>query len=77
MSSLPKNYFSYHALAHRLIAEGKLKSYYYVENHNGISPAFVLVFDDDHHPVMPIRQERWEEYLAIIPPQKETPPPNT
>ena len=59
-------YFNYHAAAHRLIAEGKLKGYYLTERHNAISPALVLQFDDPRHPVMPIRQERWDEYLAII-----------
>ena len=60
------SYFNYHATAKRLIKEGKLKGYYFAEKHNKICPALVLVFDDISHPVMPIRQHRWEEYLAFI-----------
>ena len=49
-------YFHDHAVAKRLIKEGKWRGYYFAERHNGISPALVLLFDDDKHPVMPIRQ---------------------
>lgn len=60
-------YFNYHATAKGLIRQGKLKEFFFVDNYNGISPALVLVFDDDKHPVMPIRKERWAEYLEFIP----------
>ena len=59
-------YFNYHATAKRLIAEGKLKRYYFTERHNQISPAMVLIFDDPRHPVMPIRAHRFEEYLELL-----------
>ena len=59
-------YFDYHAVARRLIAEGRLRGYYFTNQHNAISPALVLLFDDECHPVMPIRQHRWEEYRAAI-----------
>ncbi len=59
-------YFNYHATAKRLIKENKLKAFYFTEKHNQISPALVLVFDDVSHPVMPIRKEKWQEYLDLI-----------
>ena len=59
-------YYNYHATAKRLIETGKLVNYYFTENHNGIRPALVLVFNDKAHPVMPIRQNRWQEYLLLI-----------
>lgn len=59
-------YFNYHATAKKLIKDGKLKGYYFTENHKGIRPALVLIFNDISHPVMPIRQHRWEEYLLEI-----------
>ncbi len=63
-------YYNYHATAKRLIAEGKLVGYYYTENHNGISPALVLVFDDFVHHKMPIRHYRWNEYTEMLPKNK-------
>ena len=59
------SYFNYHATAKKLIKENKLIKYYYAERYNNISPALVLVFDDIKHPVMPIRQERWDEYIKL------------
>ena len=59
-------YFDYHAVAKRLIAEGRLCGYYFTERHNSISPALVLLFDDERHPVMPIREHRWEEYRELL-----------
>ena len=64
-------YFNYHAAAKRLIAQGKLKAYYYTEKYKNISPALVLLFDDIKHPVMPVRQHRWREYSGILPEDKE------
>ncbi len=60
------SYFNYHATAKNLIKEGKLIDFYFTKKHNQISPALVLVFNDIVHPVMPIRKERWEEYLNLI-----------
>lgn len=59
-------YFNYHATAKQLIRQGRLKDYYFTERHQRISPALVLIFEDDKHPIMPIRQDRWEEYAALI-----------
>ncbi|MDD4292182.1 MAG: thermostable hemolysin delta-VPH [Clostridia bacterium] len=59
-------YFNYHATAKRLIESGKLIDYYFTQKHNRISPALVLVFNDFTHPVMPIRAERWQEYLPLL-----------
>lgn len=59
-------YFNYHATAKKLIAEGKLIRYYVTERHGHISPALVLLFDDEKHPIMPIREHRWEEYLPLL-----------
>lgn len=60
-------YYNYHATAKRLIREKKLIGYFFTENHRGISPALVLIFDDYVHPEMPIRKHRWEEYLPLLP----------
>lgn len=57
-------YFSYHAVAKRLIREGKLTAFKRVERWGSISPAFVLFFTD-HRP-MPIREARVPEYVALI-----------
>ena len=59
-------YFNYHATAKRLIASGRLVGYYLTERHRHIAPALVLLFDDEKHPVMPIRRERWEEYESLL-----------
>lgn len=66
-------YFSYHATAKKLIAEGKLTGYYFAKKHRAIAPALVLLFDDPKHPVMPIREHRWAEYLSLLPAKKEIP----
>jgi hypothetical protein len=63
-------YFNYHATAKRLIQDGKLTGYCFVKKHNSISPALVLIFDDVKHPIMPIRRERWTEYVKILPTEK-------
>jgi hypothetical protein len=63
-------YFNYHKTAKKLIKEGKLICYYLTENHNGIKPALVLVFNDKTHPVMPIRKERFEEYDNLLSKEK-------
>ncbi len=60
------SYFNYHATAKKLIFDGKLISYFFSENYNGISPALVLTFNDAKHPIMPIRQHRWKEYLTLL-----------
>lgn len=64
-------YFNYHATVKKLILEGKLIEYYFAERYNNISPALVLVFDDIKHPIMPIREHRFKEYLTLLPKSKE------
>ena len=59
-------YFNYHATAKRLIRQGKLTHYYITPQYGRISPALVLCFDDERHPVMPIREHRWEDYLPLL-----------
>ena len=64
-------YFNYHGIAKRLIREGKLKSYRFAKKYNGISPALILYFDDIRHPIMPIREDKWEEYMGLIKENKQ------
>ena len=59
-------YFNYHATAKRLIAEGKLRGFSFVERYRYISPALLLFFDDEQHPLMPIREDRFDEYLPLL-----------
>lgn len=64
-------YFNYHAIAKSMISDGKLKGYYFTEKYNNISPVLILIFDDIKHPIMPIRKHRWEEYIPLLPKEKE------
>lgn len=66
-------YFNYHATAKRLLGEGKLIKWQIVAQYRGISPAMVLIFDDFRHPIMPIRKERWGEYLPLLDQEKKAP----
>ncbi|MBQ9151621.1 MAG: thermostable hemolysin delta-VPH [Clostridia bacterium] len=59
-------YFSYHAIVKRMIAEGKLTGYYFTDEYHGISPALVLLFNDTRRPVMVIREHRWETYAEAL-----------
>lgn len=59
-------YFNYHAKAKNLIKNGKLLHYEIVDKYNDISPALLLFFNDQTHPIMPIRKERWNEYFMTI-----------
>lgn len=63
-------YFSYHNTVLNLIKQEKLIGFYFTDNHNGISPALVLLFNDNKHPIMPIRKHRWVDYLKILPDEK-------
>lgn len=58
------SYFNYHAKAKRLINDGHLVGYEFVDNWNGIKPALVLYFDEANP--MPIREYRWQEYLPLL-----------
>lgn len=57
-------YYNYHAQAKKLIKEGHLVRFEFVDRWNAIAPALVLYFDN--HLPMPIREEKWSEYLAIL-----------
>ncbi len=57
-------YFSYHAMAKKLIAEGHLIDYEIRDSWNKISPALVLYFDN-HRP-MPVREYLWDDYFLLI-----------
>lgn len=59
-------YFNYHATAKKLIKNGKLKEYQFVSEYNGIKDVLLLIFNDERHPFMPIRKERWREYFDIL-----------
>lgn len=57
-------YYNYHAKAHRLIEDGHLSKYEFLDEYHGIRPCLLLYFDN-HRP-MPIRDYRWNEYIPII-----------
>ena len=59
-------YFNYHATAKKLIKDGKLLKYHFLPEYNGIKDVLLLIFDDEKHPVMPIRRPRWREYFDIL-----------
>lgn len=64
-------YFNYHATAKKLIKDGKLISYSIKEKHGNIAPALVLIFCDQKHPIMPIREKHFDEYLNLISEQEK------
>ena len=68
-------YFNYHARAKRLILEGKLCGYEFLDEYHGISPALVLYFIDAKP--MPIRDYMWEKYLPMIEKYEEKSQKNT
>ena len=57
-------YFSYHAKVKRLINTGQVTKYEIVDDWNGIKPALVIFFLTA--PPMPIRLNRWGEYLPLL-----------
>ncbi|MEG0423152.1 MAG: thermostable hemolysin delta-VPH [Erysipelotrichaceae bacterium] len=57
-------YFNYHGQAKYLIKTGHLTHYEFKDQWNQIKPALVLYFDN-HFP-MPIREEKWSEYLKLL-----------
>ncbi len=57
-------YFNYHAKIHKLLKENDLDYYEIVDRWNSISPALVLHFYS--HPPMPIRIDKWGEYLPLL-----------
>jgi hypothetical protein len=58
------SYFNYHAKAKKLIKDGCLIRYEFVDNWNGIKPALVLYFKEANP--IPIREYRWNEYLPLL-----------
>ena len=60
------HYFNYHAKAKLLIKQGKLIHYEIKDKYKNISPELVLYFDDARHPIMPIREQHFGEYLELI-----------
>lgn len=63
-------YYSYHATAHRLIAQGNLTGYEFLNSYHDIAPCLMLYFDN-HKPML-IRMHKWDEYLPIISNRKES-----
>ena len=59
-------YFNYHATAKKLIKDGKLVEYRFVSEYNGIKDVLLLIFNDEKHPIMPIRRHKWDEYIKIL-----------
>ena len=59
-------YFNYHGTAKKLIKDGKLKEYRFLTEYNGIKDVLLLIFDDEKHPVMPIRRHRFNEYFDLL-----------
>ena len=57
-------YFNYHAKVKKLILEGKLSGYEFLDEYKGISPVLLLHFKD--YKSMPIRDYMWEEYLPYL-----------
>ncbi len=57
-------YYNYHAQVKKLIFEGRLTGYEFLDSYHGISPALVLYFKE--HKPMPIRDYMWEEYLPYL-----------
>lgn len=57
-------YFNYHAKAKKLITDGHLTHWEFVDTWNGISPALLLYFDNNKP--MPIREYRWAEYIPLL-----------
>lgn len=57
-------YFNYHAKAKNLIATGHLVRFEIVDKWGNISPALVLYFDNNRP--MPIREQRFDEYLPLL-----------
>lgn len=57
-------YFNYHAKVRKLIEGGHCTFAQIKDNHNGISPALLLHFDN--HAPMPIRLNHFDEYFNLL-----------
>lgn len=58
------SYYNYHGNAINLIKNGHCEKAEIVQNYNNISPALILYFNN--HKPMPIRQERFEQYMVLL-----------
>lgn len=57
-------YFNYHSKVKQVINDDVITKIEIVDNWNGISPAMVIYFKN-HNP-MPIREHKWDEYIALL-----------
>lgn len=57
-------YFNYHAKVKKLIRSGEATGFDFIESYHGISPCMVIYFK--HNRPMPIREHRFDEYLALL-----------
>ena len=57
-------YYNYHGIAKKLILQNHCISAEFKQNHNNISPALVLYFDN--HKPMPIRESHFSEYVFLL-----------
>ncbi len=58
-------YYSYHNSIKKLLKEGQLVGWEFVEKYNNISPALVIYFSC-HRP-MPVREKHFEYYKKTLP----------
>ena len=57
-------YFNYHSKVKRIIDTDTITKIEIVDNYNGICPAMVIYFKN--HKPMPIREHKWDEYIAYL-----------
>lgn len=57
-------YFNYHAKVKKKIAQVGVEKFEFVQEYNNISPALLIYFKDGS--VMPIREYKFLEYIALI-----------
>lgn len=57
-------YFNYHSKVKQVINDDVITKIEIVDNWNGISPAMVIHFKN--HSPMPIREHKWDEYIALL-----------
>ena len=57
-------YFNYHSQVKKVIDTDTITKIEIVDNYNGICPAMVIYFKN--HKPMPIREHKWDEYLAYL-----------
>lgn len=57
-------HFNYHATIQKRIKERRLINHYYKQQHNAISNALMLVFDDGkEYPIRPDKHEFYEQFI--------------